>query len=93
MKCQVSPNLDIWVFRLKRLSPVELRLKIKEMINEQNLLDQAIAYFSHYGEPPDFTGIRQFLVKRQDFLKEDARKYQTQLNELTLTNLVTNRIE
>jgi len=78
---------------VRRLSPVELKLKIREMTNEQNLLDQAIGYFSQYGEPRNFDGVGEVLVKRKDFLKEEIKKHQTQLNELTLINLVANKIE
>jgi len=63
------------------------------MVDEQNLLDHAIGYFSQYGEPPDFRGITEVLKKRKESLKEERKRHQTQLNELTLINLVTNKIQ
>ena len=77
---------------LRRLSPVELRLKIKGMIDELNLLDHVIGYFSQYGEPPNFRGIIEVLMERKKSLKEEIKMDQRQLNELSLMNLVTNKI-
>ena len=78
---------------MRFLSPTELKLKIKKMTEEHNLLDHAIRYFSQYGEPQGFSSIREVLAKRKEFLGKEMKKYQAQLNNLTLTNLLANRIE
>ncbi len=63
------------------------------MKDEQNLLDQVVGYFAQYGEPTDFTGIRDFLAKRRDSLREETKKRQAELDSVTLTNLITNKTE
>lgn len=75
------------------MSPLELRLKIKGMVDEQNLLEHTIGYFSQYGEPPDFGGISEVLMKRKESLREEIKRDQKQLNEVSLMNLVTNKIQ
>ncbi|MCJ7631074.1 hypothetical protein MUP77_01540 [Candidatus Bathyarchaeota archaeon] len=74
------------------MSPHELRLKIRGMLDEQNLLDHTIEYFAQYGEPRGFTGISEILMKRKESLKEKTKSYQIQLNEVSLMNLVANKI-
>ena len=63
------------------------------MVDEQNLLDHVIGYFSQYGEPPDFRGITEVLMKRKESLKEETKRDQTELNQLSLMSLVTNKIQ
>jgi len=60
-------------------SEKELKEEIKRLETEYSLIDQAIGYFSKYGEPAKFVGVKKSLKEKKRKLRDGIREIRKQL--------------
>lgn len=63
-------------------SETELKKEKIELEKEDNLIDHAIGYFSKYGEPSQFSGIRKYLIEKKSKLDDRLKEINNQITRI-----------